>query len=81
MTEDKELEWFNAVMDSHSRMKLPLDLAKELKNLSDEFENENDRDKLRYFIQETLEAHKEPKKHWEQKGNWNILHEGEANKK
>jgi len=35
-------------------MIIPLEIAKELKNLSDEFENLNDRDRLRYFIQESL---------------------------
>ena len=35
-------------------MKIPLEVAKELKNLSDEFENINDRDKLRYFIHDAL---------------------------
>lgn len=35
-------------------MNIPIELAKELKNLSDEFENENDRDRLRYFIQDAL---------------------------
>ena len=35
-------------------MIIPLEIAKELKNLSDEFKNLNDRDRLRYFIQESL---------------------------
>ncbi len=36
--------------------RISLGLAKELKDLADGFENLNDRDKLRYFIQTAFEV-------------------------
>lgn len=35
-------------------MIMPLEVARELKDLSDEFESLDDRDRLRFFIQESL---------------------------